>query len=82
MSVRNATDDVMVAVNVMNRARESCRHLHPLSAPMTPRELHQRAEMIAKVIRARSKLQHLRNRAEALECALDRFKACREAMRA
>ncbi|MEO6689932.1 MAG: hypothetical protein ABIS07_02695 [Dokdonella sp.] len=49
---------------------------------MTDRELHRRAEMIEKVIRARRKLQLLRDRTQALESALGRFKARREAMRA
>ncbi|MEO7325485.1 MAG: hypothetical protein ABIW82_11715 [Dokdonella sp.] len=49
---------------------------------MTDRELHQHAEMIDKVIRAGRKLQLLRDRAQALERALGRFKARREAKRA
>jgi hypothetical protein len=82
MIVKNAAADVMAAVNVLERARVASRHLHPLDTPMTSAELQQRADMIAKVIRARSKLQQLRNRAEALEGALARFKQRREAMRA
>jgi hypothetical protein len=82
MSVKNAATNVMAAVSVMERARDACANLRPLSSPMTLRELEQRAEMIAKVIRARAKLQQLRNRAEVLESALIRFKARREAMRA
>ncbi len=82
MIAKNAAADVMAAVNVLERARDASVHLHPLSTPMTSAELQQRADMIAKVIRARSKLQQLRNRAEALEGALARFKQRREAMRA
>lgn len=82
MNANNAATNVMAAVNILNYARDACRHLHPLSAPMTGAELQQRAEMIAKVIRARSKLQQLRNRAVALEDALSRFKQRREAARA
>ena len=82
MSVKNAVSDVMAAVNVMQRARDVSTNLSPLTSPMSEHELAQRAVMIAKVIRARSKLQQLRNRAEALEDALDRFKARRAAMRA
>jgi BMFP domain-containing protein YqiC len=82
MSVKNAASDVMAAVNVMQRARDVSANLRPLDTPMSEHELAQRAAMIAKVIRARSKLQQLRNRAEALEEALDRFKARRAAMRA
>ena len=79
MTVKNAAADVLAAVNVMTHAREACARLNPLSDPMTLKQLQQRADMIDKVIRARSKLQQLRNRAAALESALQRFKARREA---
>lgn len=82
MIVKNAAADVMAAINVLERARVVSTQLNPLGTPMTFEELQQRADMIAKVIRARSKLQQLRNRAEALEGALARFKQRREAMRA
>ncbi|MEO7324380.1 MAG: hypothetical protein ABIW82_06095 [Dokdonella sp.] len=82
MSVKNAATDLMAAINVLERARDASAMLRPLTSPMSDRELVQRANMIAKIIRARSKLQQLRNRAEALEGALDRFKARREALRA
>ncbi|MEO7430557.1 MAG: hypothetical protein ABIR62_00635 [Dokdonella sp.] len=81
MPVQNAAATVMAAVSVLQEARSACADLHPLSFPMTDRELQQRAEMIDKIIRARRKLQLLRDRAEALEDALGRFKARREAMR-
>lgn len=79
MNVKNAAADVLAAVNVMTHARTVCSRLNPLSDPLTLLELQQRAEMIDKVIRARSKLQQLRNRAAMLEDALTRFKARREA---
>ena len=79
MTVKNAAADVLAAVSVMTHAQNACARLDPLSAPMTLNQIQQRAEMIAKVIRARSKLQQLRNRAAALEDALTRFKARREA---
>ena len=82
MTVKNAAADVLAAVSVMTHAQEACARLNPLSVPMTLRQLEQRAEMIDRVIRARSKLQQLRNRAEALEDALTRFKIRREAKRA
>ena len=82
MTVKNAAADVLVAVSVMSHAQRVCAQLNPLGVPMTLRQLEQRAEMIDTVIRARSKLQQLRNRAEALEGALTRFKARREAKRA
>ena len=79
MTVKNAAADVLAAVSVMTHARDACARLNPLSEPMTLHQLQQRADMIDKVIRARSKLQHLRNRAAALEDALARFKNRREA---
>jgi hypothetical protein len=82
MTVKNATADVLAAVTVLAHARDACARLDPLNAPMTMRQIQQRAEMIDKVIRARCKLQQLRNRAAALEDALARFKATREARRA
>ncbi len=48
---------------------------------MTPEELQQRAEVVAHVIRARAKLELLRDRAEELKADLDRFKRRRQAMR-
>lgn len=81
MPVQNAAATVMAALNVLQEARTACANLLPLSFPMTDRELHERASMIDKVIRARRKLRLLRDRAEALESALGRFKARREAMR-
>jgi hypothetical protein len=79
MTVKNAAANVLAAVNVMTHARHACARLNPLSEPLTLLELQQRADMIDKVIRARSKLQQLRNRAAMLEDALTRFKARREA---
>jgi hypothetical protein len=79
MTVKNAAANVLAAVNVMHHAKSACARLDPLSHPLTLLELRQRAEMIDKVIRARSKLQQLRNRAAMLEDALARFKARREA---
>ena len=79
MSVKNAAANVLAAVNVMHHAKRACVRLNPLSEPLTLLELQQRADMIDKVIRARSKLQQLRHRAAMLEDALARFKARREA---
>jgi hypothetical protein len=79
MTVKNAAADVLAAVKVMSHARDACARLNPISDPMTLHQLQQRADMIDKVIRARSKLQQLRNRAAALEDALSRVKARRAA---
>jgi BMFP domain-containing protein YqiC len=68
--------DVLAMKTVMQR------DLKPLTEPMTPEELQQRADMVERLIRARRKLELLRNRKEALEDALNRFKTRQEAIRA
>jgi hypothetical protein len=82
MSVKSAANDVLSALNVMERARDVSTRLRPLSEPMTEEELQLRAELTAKVIDARNKLELIRNRTAELQKALERFKARREAMRA
>jgi len=56
MTVKNAAANVLAAVKVMHHAKTACAKLNPLSEPLTLLELQQRADMIDKVIRARSKL--------------------------
>ena len=75
MTTKTNLDNVLLAI-------DSFAHLKPLAMEMTDQEIRQRAMVVEKVIRARSKLQQLRNRAEALQGALNRFKAMREALRA
>jgi predicted nucleic acid-binding Zn-ribbon protein len=75
--VRTATLDAAAAVGLLRRAHEASGKLAPLDTPMTDVELRQRAEIIDRVVRARAKLERLRNRAIDLERALDRYKARR-----
>ncbi len=75
MKMRTATLDAAAAVNLLKHARSVCDQLNPLGTPMTMAELQQRAQIVDSVIRARAKLQLLRNRAVALEDAVERFKA-------
>jgi len=75
MKMRTATLDAAAAVNLLKHARSVCDQLNPLGVPMTMAELQQRAQIVDSVIRARHKLQLLRNRAIALEHAVERFKA-------
>ena len=79
MTVENAASDMLAAVGVMSHGSRASARLDPLSRPMSMLELQQRADMIDKVIRARAKLEQLRNRAAALADALARFKARRTA---
>jgi hypothetical protein len=74
MKMRSATLDAAAAIDLLNHARSVCDKLNPLGAELTIEELRQRAEIVDSVIRARNKLQMLRDRAVALEEALARFK--------
>ena len=76
-NLRNAA----IAVNVLEGARDACVNLKPMAMYMTDQELRQRAEVVAHVIQARTKLQLLRDRAEQLKGDLDRFKRRRQAMK-
>lgn len=82
MGINTNLRNAVLAINSLRDAKDVCANLKPMAMEMTQRELEQRAEVIEKVIRARRKLQLLRDRAETLQSALDRFKARREAMRA
>ena len=82
MGVNTNLRNAVLAINALREAKDVCANLKPMAMEMTQQELEQRAEVIEKVIRARRKLQQLRDRAETLQNALDRFKARREAMRA
>ena len=77
MDVRNAAQDVMAAVAVMEHARGACAKLSPLGLPMTDAEIAHRARVIAAVIDESRKLRQLRDRAASLENALARFRARR-----
>jgi len=70
-----------VAVEMVEGARDACINLKPMAMYMTDQELQQRAEVVAHVIRARAKLQLLRDRAERLKGDLARFMVRRQAMR-
>ena len=75
MQVKNAAQDVMAAVAVMEHARNACANLSPMGLPMTDEMIEHRASVIAAVINASRKLQQLRDRAISLEHALARFRA-------
>lgn len=82
MPTKKTASEPLISVAIEQRARDACSDLKPLTDPMTPEELQERAAMIGRVIRARHKLQLLRNRTETLKAALQRFKTQRDAMRA
>ncbi|MEO7326586.1 MAG: hypothetical protein ABIW82_17330 [Dokdonella sp.] len=72
---------VISAISILEHAKDVCVNLKPMGCPMTELELQQRADVVAHVIRARSKLQLIKDRAEQLRGDLDRFKARRQAMK-
>lgn len=82
MGVATNLRNAVLAIENMRDVKNVCANLKPMAMEMSDEELLQRAELIEKVIRAQRKLQQLRDRAETLQEALDRFKARREAMRA
>ena len=82
MNVSNLVVDVLPAIAVMQRARDTRAKLSPRDTPLTEKEWYRRAEMIDKVIRARRELRVMQDRARALRDVLDRCKAQREAPRA
>lgn len=69
----------LAGMDTLVRACDESPQLRTLGEPMTDDELHQRAELIAKVIETRSKLRMLRWKAEELQLALQRFSNRREA---
>jgi len=75
MKKRSASLDAAVAVELLSHARAVCDRLNPLGSQLTMEELQQRAEIVDSAIRARSKLQLLRDRALAMQAAVDRLKA-------
>ncbi|MEO7324503.1 MAG: hypothetical protein ABIW82_06715 [Dokdonella sp.] len=82
MPAKRSSNAPLISVAIEKRARDACSDLKPLTDPMTPEELQARAEMADRVIRARQKLQLLRNRTDALKTALQRFQTQRDAMQA
>jgi flagellar hook-associated protein FlgK len=82
MSVKSAANDVLSALNVLERARDVSTKLPNLSEPMTDAELQLRAELTARVIEAHTKLRQIKALTQDLQQALERFKAAQEAMRA
>lgn len=76
-NLRNA----VLAIGSLRDAQHACADLKPTAMPMTDEELRGRAELIERVIRTRAKLQEVRDRAENLQAALERFKQRRAAMR-
>ena len=77
-SMREASIAARVAVKSLQSVSLICGDLIPLDQPMTDEQHLQRAKLIHSVLMARKRMQLLRDRAEALSGALDRFRDRRE----
>jgi len=73
MPTRYMTHSANAAIAATQRSA-SRTDLHRLGARLADRQLEHGARALAAVINASTKLQQLRNRAMALECALARMK--------
>lgn len=71
--------DALAGMDTLARACDESPQMRTLGEPMTDEALHQRAELIAKVIETRSKLRTLRWKVEELQQALRRFSSRRDA---
>ena len=75
MTAKNAASDVLVAVNVLQHAREACANLKPLGSRMTTAELEQRARIIDTVVRTRRLLRLLQGPADEFEARCEVVRA-------
>jgi hypothetical protein len=66
----------------LERARDDSAQLCSLGEPMTDAQLQLRAELVAKILETRTKLRMIRDKAEELQLALERFTATRGTRRA
>ena len=73
-TIREASSAVRGAVNSLLSVRTICNDLLPLHMPMTEEQQLQRAKLIHSVLLTRQRMQMLRDRAEALSGALNRFR--------
>jgi len=74
MPMRDMTHSANAAIATTQHRSASRADLHRAGARLADRQLEHGARALAAVINASTKLQQLRNRAMALECALARMK--------
>jgi hypothetical protein len=82
---KNSAQHTTTAILAMHRAKEACTHLRLVGAgrrKLSDGEVRMQAQMMDKVLRAREKMQQLKDRADALENALSRFTQRRDVLRA
>ena len=80
-SMRQATIAARAATNALQTVTAICADLMPLNTFMTDEQRLQRAKLIHSVLMTRKRMQLLRDRAEALSGALNRFRDRREEIR-
>lgn len=73
-TMRQASIAARTAVNSLHAVSVICQDLIPLDQPMTDEQRIQRAKLIHSVLMARKRMLLLRDRAEALAGALNRFR--------
>jgi hypothetical protein len=82
MSVKSSNKDPLSILSIFERARDESAQMRDLGEPMSDVELHLRAELVAKIIETRGKLQMMRDKTEELQHALERFTIARKATQA
>ncbi|HEU4664545.1 MAG TPA: hypothetical protein VFS55_10980 [Dokdonella sp.] len=78
----SAAHDSHLPLDALERARDDSAQLCSLGEPMSDAQLQLRAELVAKIIETRTKLRMIRDKAEELQLALERFTATRGTRRA
>jgi hypothetical protein len=74
--------DPHVPLDALERGCDDSAQLCSLGEPMTDAQLQLRAELVAKILETRTKLRMIRDKAEELQLALERFTATRGTRRA
>lgn len=77
MIIKHIPAHALMGYQTLAREVDRSAQMRALGEPMTDEELHARAELIAKVIETRNKLNALNHKVEELQLALQRFTARR-----
>jgi ribosomal 50S subunit-associated protein YjgA (DUF615 family) len=75
--IKHIPAHALMGYQALARECDRSAQMRTLGEPMTDEELHARAELIAKVIETRNKLNALNHKVEELQLALKRFAARR-----
>jgi hypothetical protein len=78
--IKHIPAHALMGYQTLARECDRSAQMRALGEPMTDEELHARAELIAKVIETRNKLNVLNHKVEELQLALQRFAARRASL--